>query len=151
MAGARHKTLDPRTNKVLAVTWFCASAVLLFLFPSPHAHIAAIVSGGAGIVCGGLQRRAIRANPRELFHAASALAVRRALTAVPAGTWSIRILWARAAAVFVLALSGPLQDFAPVVFVGIFAFMFAREVVSHRALVWLQSYEPGPTTEANGS
>jgi hypothetical protein len=147
MTTSKHTSLKPRTNAILAAVWFCAAAVLLLMFSAPRCWIAIVAGGAVGIVCGALQDRAIRTNARAFLDADSAMAVRRALTAGTQGRWAIRLPWALAAALAVLGLSGPVQGFAPVMFGGYFAMMFAREVVSFRALVWLQSYEPPRTTE----
>jgi len=80
------------------------------------------MGGIGGAAFGILHNRVIRASPRTLREAESALAVRRAFVAVRSGAMAIRLQWLLGLALFVLGLSG------------------------YRSLVWLEFYEPPPTT-----
>lgn len=142
MTEPKHKSLKPRTNAILATVWLCAVVLLCSLFSAPRLWFAVAAGCATGLACGALQDRAIRNNAPAFLKAESALDVRRALTSGSMGTWAIRLQWLLALLLGVLGLSGPIQSLLPVVLGGYFAMMFARETVTFRSLVWLQSYEP---------
>ncbi len=142
MTRAKHRSLDVRTNAVLAIVWFVVCAILTLLFSSARLWAALISGGVVGIGCGRLQDRAIRANPDQLRHAETALTVRRAMVAVRPGAVAIRLQWLFGLALLLLAFSGPPDGFIPVPLAGYFAMMLVRELVSHRSLVWLADHEP---------
>jgi len=142
----KHWSLDARTNMRLAAVWLAICAGITLLFPSPRLLVALVMGGISGAAFGILPSRVIRASPRTLREAESALAVRRAFVAVRSGAMAIRLQWLLGLALFVLGLSGPPQGFIAVPFAGYFAMMLVRELVSYRSLVWLESCEPPPTT-----
>jgi len=144
--GTKHWSLDARTNLRLAAAWLAICAGITFLFPSVRLFVALAIGGIGGVAFGTLQNRAIRASPRAGREAKSALAVRRAAMAVRPGAIAIRVQWLFGLALFILGLSGPPQGFMAVPLAGYFALMLVRELVSYRTLVWLESYEPPPTT-----
>jgi len=142
----KHWSLDARTNMRLAAVWLAICAAITLLFPSLRLLVALAMGGIGGVAFGILQDRAIRASPRAFCEAETALAVRRAAAAVRPGAMAIRLQWLIGLALFILGLSGPPEGFIAVPLAGYFAMMLVRELVSYRSLVWLESYEPPPTT-----
>jgi hypothetical protein len=142
----KHWSVDARTNMRLAAVWLAMCAGITVLFPSVRLFVALAIGGIGGVAFGSLQNRAIRANPRAVREAKSALAVRRAVMAVRPGAMAIRLQWFFGLTLFILGLLGPPEGFMVVPLGGYFALMLVRELVSYRALVWLESYEPSPAT-----
>jgi hypothetical protein len=142
----KHWSLDARTNMRLAAVWLAVCAGITLLFPSRRLLVALAIGAIGGVAFGTLQNRAIRASPRAFREAESAPAVRRAAVAVRPGAIAIRLQWLLGLALFILGLSGPPEGFITVPLAGYFAMMLVRELVSYRSLVWLESYEPPPTT-----
>lgn len=140
----KHWSVDARTNIRLAAVWLAMCAGITVLFPSLRLFVALAIGGIGGVAFGTLQNRAIRANARAVREAKSALAVRRAVMAVRPGAMAVRLQWLFGLALFILGLVGPPDMAVPLA--GYFALMLVRELVSYRALVWLESYEPSPAT-----
>jgi hypothetical protein len=73
MMSVKHRSLDARTNAVLAIMWLLVCGTLAFLFPSSRLWVALIIGGLVGAVCGRLQVEPFApipinfATPRPLF------------------------------------------------------------------------------------
>jgi hypothetical protein len=107
-----HWSLSRWFNVAVTIVWgLLLIAVLRTTKPFPIVELAA----GAllGFIAGHLQDRAISANPGGFLGAQTGLGVRRALIGVPAGKWSIILLWVNSAVLLVWAMA-----FAPDMFVG---------------------------------
>lgn len=142
---AKHWSLNPRTNVILATAWLIVCTGISLRFPSLRLLAALAIGIVGGVAFGLLQSRAIRANPAAFRDADSVFAVRRAAVAVGPGAKAIRLQWLLGVALFILGLSSPPTGFFAAL-AGYFAMMFVRELVSYRSLAWLQSDAPTART-----
>jgi hypothetical protein len=130
-----HKSLTRTASRNLIIAWIVWTAVVVALTRAtvlPSFALGAVFGLGAGL----LQSRALKANPGAFAAAVTAIDVRRALLATRGGTLAVALGWLCALALVGTAvLSRAGIGAIAVWFGGYAAFMLARDLLAHRALV----------------
>jgi len=131
-----HFSLSRWFNVVVTILW--ATLLVAFLRATRPFPLVELVAGALlGLIAGHLQDRAISAKPSDFLAARSALGVRRALFGVPAGKWSVILMWVNSVGLLIWAMA-----FAPDMFIGawlsgVAAFRLTRELAAFPGVVRL--------------
>ena len=134
--GQQHLTLSVRTSVIVALASGLVS-IGLAVGAWPRAASVLVVGIVCGAIVGLLQARAIKQAPDTFASAATALAVRAALMATPAGKLAIWLQWLTILPLFAAWFSaGAKPAFAPIA--GYAAFMCLREIASLPGLLALR-------------
>jgi len=144
-----HKSLALGTNRVLILCWLVGASGLV-LWTSGAVLSACAVGAAFGAVAGVLQGRALRSDPAGFAATATAIDVRRVLSATRDGKLAIAMGWVCGIALLVVSL-GTRQVVLAKWLAGYLTFMLLRDVVAYPALRSIAAVSLQPSAGQAGS